>query len=416
MSLSKLHVSSLSFPSTRIKAAINHVPKLGSSSLSLPKLRKTNLSKQVHKKSDQQVTNMILTKTNNDKEQYAHASTDSDVIVAKIWAILETVSNRIEMHENIRQQRDNWHSLLFNSINLITLSATTMVALAASHEMKMSMNLSSSLLFFAATGMLSVMNKIQPSQLVEEQRAATRLFKNLRREIEDFIVLGDVPNQKDVDVMMVKVLALDRAYPLALLGAMLEKFPKKYEPSAWWPKNNFQSLRKPFNDYGDGRNGWSQELENEMREIIEVVKTKDQEDYERLGNIALKLNKGLAVSGPVLTGVAAIGSAFSGMSPAAVVVAVVAGAAAAVINTVQHGGQVGMVFEMYRNCGGFFKLLEESTNCGLEESEMDKRENGEVFEMKMALKLGRSLSELKDLAEKSSSSENTFSEFASKLF
>ena len=75
-----------------------------------------------------------------------------------------------------------------------------------------------------------------------------------------------------------------------------------------------------------------------------------------------------------------------------------------------------MVFEMYRNCGGFFKLLEESTNCGLEESEMDKRENGEVFEMKMALKLGRSLSELKDLAQKSSSSENTFSEFASKLF
>ncbi|KAK1375112.1 Petal formation-expressed [Heracleum sosnowskyi] len=435
MSLLQLHVSTLllpsssssrSCPSKRISAAINHIPKLILSSISLPKVRKTNL---LHKKlSDHEITNTIQTKTNNpstftDKEQYDHDFANSDVITAKLWAILEEVSNRIEMHENIRDQRDNWLSLLLNSINMITLSATTMVALATSHGVGITLshfpiNLSSSLLFFAATGMLIVMNKIQPSQLVEEQRNATRLFKTLRGEIENFLVLGNVPTQKDVDIMMVKVLALDRAYPLALLGAMLEKFPEKYEPSSWWPKNNFQSIEKPFNDYGNGRNGWSQELDNEMREINKVVRIKDKEDYERLGNIALKLNKGLAISGPLLTGVATIGSAFSGIYPAAAVMAVVSGAAATVINTVEHGGQVGMIFEMYRNCGGFFELLEESTNYTLEESEMDKRENGEVFEMKVALKLGRSLSELKDLAKKSSSSrdENTFSEFASKLF
>lgn len=149
------------------------------------------------------------------------------------------------------------------------------------------------------------------------------------------------------------------------------------------------------------------------------MRKKDKEDYERLGNIALKLNKGLAISGPLLTGIATIGSAFSGLSPAAAVVAVVAGAAATIINTVEHGAQVGMVFEMYRNCGGFFELLEESSNHTLEESELEKREHGEVFEMKMALTLGRSLSELKDLAKKPSCSrtdENTFGEFASKLF
>ncbi|KAL8112821.1 hypothetical protein AgCh_020209 [Apium graveolens] len=441
MSLSQLHVSSsISLPSSissskycpskTINASINHIPKLVLSSISLPKVRKTNLLKELHKKSDLEITNTIETRTNNpssftDNEQQDHDSAaNSDVSTAKIWAILEEVSNRIEMHENIREQRDNWHSLLFKSINMITLSATTMLALAPTTHVggilsHFPINLSSSLLFFAATGMLIVMNKLQPSQLVEEQRNATRLFKALRREIENFIFLGNVPTHKDVDILIVKTLALDKAYPLALIGAMLEKFPKKYEPSSWWPKNNFQTIEKPFNDYGNERNGWSQELENEIREINEVVRTKDKEDYERLGNIALKLNKGLAISGPLLTGVATIGSAFSGVSPAAAMVAVVAGAAATIINTVEHGGQVGMVFEMYRNCGGFFDLLEESTNSTLEESELDKRENGEVFEMKMALKLGRSLSELKDLANKSSSSrtdDNSFSEFANKLF
>ncbi|KAK1557749.1 hypothetical protein Q3G72_031068 [Acer saccharum] len=100
---------------------------------------------------------------------------------------------------------------------------------------------------------------------------------------------------------------------------------------------------------------------------------------------------------PSLTGIAAVGS-FSG-SPS---LAAAAGALAAVVNSFEHGGQVGMVLEMYRNCGGFFKLLEESIESTLDQSEVEKRENGEMFEMKVALKLGRSLSELRDLARKSS--------------
>ncbi|GMN73606.1 hypothetical protein TIFTF001_056118 [Ficus carica] len=67
---------------------------------------------------------------------------------------------------------------------------------------------------------------------------------------------------------------------------------------------------------------------------------------------------------------------------------------------------------MYRNCAGFFKHLEETIE--------EERESGsEVFKMKVALQLGRSLSELDELAVKSASSRATgtaIDEFASKLF
>jgi hypothetical protein len=96
-----------------------------------------------------------------------------------------------------------------------------------------------------------------------------------------------------------------------------------------------------------------------------------------------------------------------------------AGSLAAAVNTFEHGGQVGMVFEMYRTSGGFFKLLESSIETTLEEKDLERRENGELFEMKMALSLGRSVSELRELASKSASYRMEgvdIDEFASKIF
>jgi len=216
---------------------------------------------------------------------------------------------------------------------------------------------------------------------------------------------------------MERVLALDKAYPLPLLGAMVEKFPKKFEPAVWWP-----SAQKRMNSskYQEGKNnGWNKGLEMELRNVLEVVKEKDMKDYERLGNMVLKINKSLAIAGPLLTGIAAVGSACvtEGSSWGAIV-AVIGGALATTVNAFEHGGQVGMVSEMYRNCGGFFKQLENTIQDTMEEDE-DQRENGELFEMKLALKLGRSLSQLRDLARKSAYSRiegTTTDEFASKLF
>jgi len=149
---------------------------------------------------------------------------------------LAILSDRVEMHHNVGEQRDNGNTLLLNSINMITLSAVTMSGLAAtcpgSGAPLLALKLSSTLLFCAATGLLLVMNKIQPSQLAEEQRNATRLFKCLQTKMEVTVALGS-PSEEDVNDVIEKVLALDRAYPLPLLGAMLEKFPEKFEPAVW---------------------------------------------------------------------------------------------------------------------------------------------------------------------------------------
>jgi len=55
----------------------------------------------------------------------------------------------------------------------------------------------------------------------------------------------------------------------------------------------------------------------------------------------------------------------------------------------------------------------------LGEKDLEKRENGELFEMKMALQLGRSVSELRELASKSAACRMEgvdIDEFASKIF
>ncbi|CAL0334592.1 unnamed protein product [Lupinus luteus] len=348
-------------------------------------------------------------------------------VTIQLYAILEAVADRIQVHNNVCEQRKDWNALLLNSINMITLTAITMVgvaAAAATNEVGaplLALKLSSALLFSAATGLLLIMNTIQPSQLVEEQRNATRLFKQLQTQIQTTIALGNA-TEKDVKGAMEKVLALDKAYPLPLIGVMLEKYPKKFEPAVWWPSTQFQKKNegKAKSKKMEEKNGWSEELEMEMWDVVEVVKRKDIKDYDRLGNIAMKVNKSLAIAGPLMTGIAATCCGFVGNgSSFSALVTLMAGSMAAAINTFEHGGQVGMVFEMYRNTAGFFNKVEASIESTLEENDLEKRENGELFEMKMALQLGRSVAELRELASKCCSCrmEGTdIDEFASKLF
>ncbi|KAI3456474.1 hypothetical protein Pfo_013137 [Paulownia fortunei] len=375
--------------------------------------------------------------TNNDYRNpmiLQPCSHDTGTATAKLYAILEAVADRVEMHTNIGEQRNNWNSLLLNSINMITLTATTMVGLTAAAgegQPVFTLKLSSVVLFAAATGLLMVVNKLQPSQLVEEQRNATRLFKQLHEEIQTMLALSDNLTEMDVKYMMERVLALDKAYPLPLIGVMLEKFPAKLEPAVWWPLSQFQKgsgelnlehYQETYNEVEQNtRNGWTDEMENEMREIVHVLKRKDKQDYIRLGNIALKLNKVLSTLGPLFTGMAAVGSALSDSSSLgifAMAIAVGAGALSTIVNSIEHGGQVGMVFEMYRNCAGFYQLMEETIESSIGEREVSRRENGELMEMKVALQLGRSLSQLKGLAMASASSREdgkATDEFASKL-
>ena len=344
-----------------------------------------------------------------------------------MYAVMEAVADRVEMHRNIGAQRDNWNSLLLTSVNSITLAATAMSGIASAApagSSAVALRLGAVALYVAATGLLAAINKIQPSQLAEEQRNAARLFEQLRGEIRTKLSLGGV-TAFDVSEAMERVLALDKAYPLPLLGAMLEKFPEKVEPAVWWPTMKRQQ-RKKQQPGGATANGWSSKLEEELREICEVIERRDVDEYLRLSEKALKLNKFLAISGPVLTGFAAVGTALSGhLGTVPAVVGVLGGALASVVNAVEHGGQVGMVFEMYLCNSGFFRLVKETIESNLKERDVQRRENGQVLEMKVALLLGRSLSELKNLADKSRSRSEANNvdfgsdhseEFASKLF
>ncbi|KAF4372564.1 hypothetical protein F8388_027237 [Cannabis sativa] len=417
---SSLILSSSSSSRGTINGAI-HIPKLPNNvRLTVPKKSSLNLTKQMVIEELNSLKQGFNTQ-NDDVYNNNNANTStSSTVTAQLYAILEAVNDRVEMHDNIGQQRDNWNTLLLNSINMITLTATTIAGVATATAVPgtslLALNVSSTLLFSAAAGMLLVMNKLQPSQLAEEQRNASRLFRQIKTQIETDIALRS-PTKYDLKKYMDKVLSLDKAYPLPLLGAMLEKFPQKYEAANWWPsKKSQKGQNESFQQ--ENNNGWNESLEKEMREVVEVVKTKDRVDYERLGNLVLKINKALAISGPLLTGIAAVSSPFVGHGSWAGVLAVTAGALATAVNGFQHGGQVGMVFELYRNCGGAFKLVEDEIEATLAEQEFEKRENGELFKMKLALKLGRSLSQLDELAAKSASSRANgvaIDEFASKL-
>lgn len=339
---------------------------------------------------------------------------NNSLITAKLLVIAEAAADRAEMHAIIGEQRNNWNHLFLHSINSATLTASLMAAIASIPEIEASLplNLSSPVLFTSAAGLMLLVNKIQPSQLAEEQRNAARLFKQLERSIRS--LRASTSSESDVEEAMEKVLALQKAYPLPLLPGMLEKFPKVVEPTKWWPKQK-KSQRKQ----GAAGNGWSCEMEEEMRGVLRVLKSKDEEQYVRLGQLVLNINKFLSFAGPLLAGVSAVGAVASigggghGSWPA-----VVGGALAAVVNTLEHGGQVGMVFELFRNCAGFYRKLEEEIEFNLGEEEEEMREQGEVFEVKMALQLGRSLSELRRMASYSSplSDDEEINEFAGNLF
>ncbi|KAL6604415.1 hypothetical protein ACP70R_042842 [Stipagrostis hirtigluma subsp. patula] len=355
---------------------------------------------------------------------------EAGVEVEKLRAVAEAAADRADMHDIIGRQRDNWNHLLLHSTNSLTLAASVMAALAPAASSVVALKASAGVLLATAAVTMAAVNKIQPSQLAEEQRNATRLWRQLERDVRAVLDQKTTPLTKaDVQDAMDRVLALDAAYPLPLLPGMLDKFPKTVEPTRWWPRRQLkkklaQSSKAIINGARRGAiagNGWTQELEEEMRGIVRVLKAKDEHEYVSNGKLALRLNRGLAVAGPALAGTAAVAAAFIGAGEVgtwASGVAVLGGALAAAVNTVEHGGQVGMVFELFRNVAGFYRKIQEDIEANLDEADVERRENGEVFETKVALLLGRNTSDLGQFREMASPSfkDEDIRDFAGKLF
>ncbi|CAL5023065.1 unnamed protein product [Urochloa decumbens] len=342
--------------------------------------------------------------------------------VEKLRAVAEAAADRAEMHDIIGRQRDNWNHLLLHSTNSLTLAASAMAALAPAVPTVGALKASAGVLLATAAVTMAAVNKIQPSQLAEEQRNATRLWRQLERSLRAALA-APVITDADVQDAMDRVLALDAAYPLPLLPGMLEKFPKTVEPARWWPRRRAQPAKNNRSKSFGRRsgNGWTPELEEEMRGLLRVLKAKDEHQYLSVGKMVLTLNRSLAVAGPALAGAAAVSAAFIGAGEAgsfASGTAVVCGALAAAANTVEHGGQLGMLFELCRNVAGQYRKVQEDIEACLGEADVEKRENGELFETKVALMLGRSVSEMKQFRRMASASvkDEDIKDYAGKLF
>ncbi|GLJ47897.1 hypothetical protein SUGI_1011340 [Cryptomeria japonica] len=289
---------------------------------------------------------------------------DEEMVVAKLRLVAAAAVDREEMHAALAQQRDGWNKLLLPSLTNITLAALILQPLPSNDTN----NVVATLLHGFSTALMCGMNKMQPSQLAEEQRMAARLFRQLNTDIHTNLALPPYLRQdKCADSFLTKaykaVLALDEAYPLPL-------FP---------------------------------ELETELRGVSETLKSGDIAEFVGLSRKVLGVNSILAITGPLLTGIAGA----LNLNGAMLSMSMVAGVLGVVGNTLSHAGQVGMVFEMYRNCAGFYHLLDSSIADTLSEADPEARENGELFRWRLASQLGRDPhSPLADSASK----------FAGKLF
>jgi len=209
------------------------------------------------------------------------------------------------------------------------------------------------------------------------------------------------------------------------------------EPARWWPRRRPHQQPKSSSSTTRSRsfgrhsvntktttgNGWSQELEEEMRGLLRVLRAKDEHQYLTVGKLVLSINRGLAVAGPALAGTAAVAAAFIGTGDGASSAwasgaAAACGALAACVNTVEHGAQLGMLFELLRNCAGFYRKVQEDIEAALGDADVERRENGEVFRTKVALLLGRDAAELRQFRRMASASvkDDDIKDYAGKLF
>ncbi|CAD6204477.1 unnamed protein product [Miscanthus lutarioriparius] len=183
---------------------------------------------------------------------------------------------------------------------------------------------------------------------------------------------------------------------------MLEKFPKAVEPAWWWPRRRPQQQPKSSTTTTRSRsfgrrgvhttsNGWSQELEEEMRSLLRVLRDKDEHQYLTVGKLVVSINRGLAV---------AVAAAFIGTGD---------GAWASAGHAVRAAARI---------APKFYRKVQEDIEAAYGDADVERRENGEVFRTKVALLLGRDVAELRQFRRMASASvkDDDIKDYAGKLF
>ncbi len=310
-------------------------------------------------------------------------------LLAQLRNIALAAEDRSEMHAIIGVQRDNWNKLCHMTVNMTTIAAAMLAAMNSGvGSTSLNMSVAAFLLNGGAAGFMYLASKYQPSQLAEEQRTASRFHKLLARDI-DTTLLIDPRLRKDADLYMEEVMArlqaLDVGFPLPLKPNGLEKFPKVVAPSVLGPVADLTETQIPANN----TNGWTDAVTKDLQRTADKLQTSDIAKYVRAARNKETPNKRLAISAPVLAVVAALlslvgcwpGIHLAGVAAACSIVAVL-------VSSFSNGGQIGMIFELYRNCAGYYAETEQDIQSTIR-IPVCQREDGELYHQKIALQLGR---------------------------
>ncbi|KAH9558223.1 hypothetical protein CY35_07G126500 [Sphagnum magellanicum] len=311
------------------------------------------------------------------------------MLVAQLRNIALAAEDRSEMHAIIGVQRDNWNKLCHMTVNMTTIAAAMLAAMNTGvGSTSLSMSVAAFLLNGGAAGFMFLASKYQPSQLAEEQRTASRFHKLLARDIETTLLI-DPRLRKDAHLYMEEVTgrlqALDVGFPLPLKPNGLEKFPEVVAPSVLGPVADLTETEIPANN----TNGWTDAITKDLQRTADKLQTSDIAKYVRAARNKEIPNKRLAISAPVFAVVAALlslvgcwpGIHLAGVAAACSIVAVLA-------SSFSNGGQIGMIFELYRNCAGYYAEMEQDIQSTMRVP-VCQREDGELYHQKIALQLGR---------------------------
>ncbi|CAK9279124.1 unnamed protein product [Sphagnum jensenii] len=315
-------------------------------------------------------------------------------VVAQLRNIAFAAKDRSEMHAIIGLQRDNWNKLCHMTVNMTTIAAAMLAAMnngdvAGSTSASFGMSMAAFLLNGGAAGFMFLASKFQPSQLAEEQRTASRFFKMLARDIETTLLI-DPRLRKAVHLYMDDVMdrleVLDVAFPLPLTPNGLVKFPKEVVPSVLGSTEDLSETEIPANN----TNGWSNEMVEDLKHTAKKLKESDIEIYLGWARNKERDNKRLAILAPVLAGSAAILSLLGPRWPGIDLAALASACSIAAVfgSSFSNGGQIGMIFELYRNCAGYYEQMVQDIQSTIRVP-VCQREDGELYHQKIALKLGR---------------------------
>lgn len=313
------------------------------------------------------------------------------LVLAQLRLLANVAADRAEMHSILAQQRDNWNKLFQNTLTAATLTASLLAGFNGHHP-SLSLSLPALLLDVGCAFMMTVINQFQPSQLAEEQRAATKLFKKLVNDIDYALQVPPYlrqPARRLLKDSKRRLHALDRAYPMPLTPGGLEKFPSSVVPPVLSdPPSSANSAPELVATEG---NGWNESIAKDLKEIAIQINESHVKTFTSWAQNVVKVNKCLAIaaplfaiSGAVLNAASALGwSSNNILSLYAALCSVLAGFA----GSFSHDMQLGMVFELYRNTAGYFADVEASINRTLQVP-VNQRETGVLFRRRITYAVG----------------------------